>query len=74
MNGGNSLSERYQHESIEKKWQERWESDALFRTSSDNKKKWYALTISLAGRALQQIQLKVRSRAELPLPVTVLLV
>ena len=45
MNGGNSLSERYQHESIEKKWQERWESDALFRTSSDNKKKWYALTM-----------------------------
>ena len=37
---------RYDPPAIEKKWQERWDADALYRTPDDDPRpKWYALTM-----------------------------
>ena len=38
--------DRYNPPEIEKKWRERWEADALYRTQDDDPRpKWYALTM-----------------------------
>ena len=40
------MTEQYVPQEIEPKWQERWEADALYRASVDQKKpKHYALTM-----------------------------
>jgi leucyl-tRNA synthetase len=39
-------AERYDPRAIERKWQARWEADALYRTDDDDPRpKWYALTM-----------------------------
>ena len=40
------MTDRYDAPEIEKKWQERWEADNLYRTPDDDPRpKWYALTM-----------------------------
>jgi len=40
------MNDRYDPPEIEKKWQERWDADALYRTPDDDPRpKWYALTM-----------------------------
>ncbi len=40
------MADRYNPHAIEKKWQERWEADGLYRAVIDeSKKKWYAVTM-----------------------------
>ena len=37
---------RYDHQQIDRKWQERWSADQLYRVSEDDQRpKWYALTM-----------------------------
>jgi leucyl-tRNA synthetase len=43
---GHDQPERYDARAIERKWQQRWEEDALYRTPDDDPRpKWYALTM-----------------------------
>jgi leucyl-tRNA synthetase len=40
------MSERYNHQEIEKKWQAKWAADKLYETRDDSPRpKWYALTM-----------------------------
>ncbi len=40
------MSDRYNPAEIERKWQERWDADGLYRTPDDDPRpKWYALTM-----------------------------
>ena len=40
------MADRYNPPAIEKKWQQRWEADALYRTPDDDPRpKWYELTM-----------------------------
>ncbi|MEO2066101.1 MAG: leucine--tRNA ligase [Desulfurobacteriaceae bacterium] len=34
---------KYEHDKIERKWQERWEEEGVFKSSPDSKKKYYVL-------------------------------
>jgi len=46
MESSNLFPDRYPHQSIEKKWQEKWFEDKLYKVNDENDKpKWYELTM-----------------------------